>query len=71
MGQLAAGLAKMEVLEPQTTMKTKAGISFPRHFTARLEAGKTPDDELQWEGCASGAGSGDYAAVTTGRPERL
>jgi ribonucleoside-diphosphate reductase alpha chain len=49
MGQLAVGLAKMEVLEPQTTMKTKAGISFPRHFTARLEAGKTPYDEIQWE----------------------
>jgi ribonucleoside-diphosphate reductase alpha chain len=49
MGQLAVGIAKMEVLEPQTTMKTKAGISFPRYFTARLEEGKTPYDEIQWE----------------------
>ncbi len=49
MGQLAVGLAKMEVLEPQTTTKTKAGIAFPRYFTARLEAGKTPYDEVQWE----------------------
>src|SRR5246127_2819613 len=49
MGQLAVGLAKMEVLEQQTTKKTKAGIAFPRYFTARLEAGKTPYDEVQWE----------------------
>ncbi|MGA7240389.1 MAG: vitamin B12-dependent ribonucleotide reductase [Bryobacteraceae bacterium] len=49
MGQLAVGLAKMEVLEPQTTTKTKAGVSFPRYFTARLEDGKTPYDEVQWE----------------------
>jgi ribonucleoside-diphosphate reductase alpha chain len=49
MGQPAMETAKMEVLEPQTTTKTKAGISFPRYFTARLEAGKTPYDEVQWE----------------------
>ncbi len=49
MGQLAVGLAKMEVLEPKTTPKLENGISFPRHFTARLEEGKTPYDEVQWE----------------------
>ena len=26
-----------------------SGISFPRYFTARLEAGRTPYDEVQWE----------------------
>ncbi|HXA50866.1 MAG TPA: hypothetical protein VNV86_11200, partial [Candidatus Acidoferrum sp.] len=37
-------------------MKTKndkksarAGVSFPRHFTAKLSPGKTPYDEVQWE----------------------
>ena len=49
MGQLAVGLAKIEVLEQPTTTKIKAGIAFPRYFTARLEAGKTPYDEVQWE----------------------
>ena len=49
MGQLAVGLAKMEVLEPQIKEKTKPGIAFPRYFTARLEEGKTPYDEVQWE----------------------
>jgi ribonucleoside-diphosphate reductase alpha chain len=27
----------------------KTGISFPRYFTSRLEPGKTPYDEVQWE----------------------
>ncbi|MGI8989473.1 MAG: vitamin B12-dependent ribonucleotide reductase [Bryobacteraceae bacterium] len=31
---------------PQTT---KAGVPFPRYFTARLEPGKTPYDDVQWE----------------------
>ena len=49
MGQLAVGIAKIEVLEQPTTTKIKAGIAFPRYFTARLEGGKTPYDEVQWE----------------------
>ena len=49
MGQLAVGLAKIEVLEQHTTTRTKTGISFPRYFTARLEEGKTPYDDVQWE----------------------
>ena len=49
MEQSAVGLAKIEVLEPQTTTKAKTGISFPRYFTARLEEGKTPYDEVLWE----------------------
>jgi len=27
----------------------RTGITFPRHFTARLEPGRTPYDEVQWE----------------------
>jgi ribonucleoside-diphosphate reductase alpha chain len=27
----------------------RTGISFPRYFTARLEPGKTPYDEIRWE----------------------
>src|SRR5215472_6220526 len=41
--------AKMELLKAKTPLKTRVGITFPRHFTARLEAGKTPYDEIQWE----------------------
>src|ERR1700686_3060900 len=50
MGQLSVDLsAKMELLKAKSTKKIKTGIAFPRHFTARLESGKTPYDEVQWE----------------------
>ena len=41
--------ARMESVEIQSTTGKRSGIGFPRYFTARLEAGKTPYDELQWE----------------------
>ncbi len=50
MGQLSVDLsAKMESLKTKAPKKNKTGISFPRHFTAKLESGKTPYDEIQWE----------------------
>jgi ribonucleoside-diphosphate reductase alpha chain len=50
MGQLSVDLsAKIESLRTKNLTKTKTGISFPRHFTARLEADKTPYDEIHWE----------------------
>ncbi len=50
MGQLSVGLsAKMESLETHSTQPTKTGVPFPRFFTARLEPGKTPYDEMRWE----------------------
>ncbi|HEY3837250.1 MAG TPA: vitamin B12-dependent ribonucleotide reductase, partial [Bryobacteraceae bacterium] len=42
--------SKLEVLQHEIqSKKTSAGVSFPRYFTARLEAGKTPYDDVQWE----------------------
>jgi ribonucleoside-diphosphate reductase alpha chain len=50
MGLLSVDLsAKMELLKTKTPDKTKTGISFPRHFTARMEPGTSPYDEIQWE----------------------
>ncbi len=50
MGQLSVDLsAKIEVLKAKTNTASKTGISFPRYFTSRLEPGKTPYDEVQWE----------------------
>src|SRR6201997_5169125 len=50
MGQLSVDLsAKIEVLKAKTSVKTGTGIAFPRYFTARLEAGRMPYDEIQWE----------------------
>ena len=49
MGQLAVGIgAKIEELKAKEP-KAKTGVSFPRYFTTRLEGGKTPYDEVQWE----------------------
>src|SRR4051812_32821422 len=48
--KLADAGAKIGELKLQTSSKpTHAGIEFPKHFTARLEAGKTPYDDVQWE----------------------
>jgi ribonucleoside-diphosphate reductase alpha chain len=50
MGQLSVDLsAKMEVLKTRPVTRIKTGVSFPRYFTSRLEPGKTPYDEVQWE----------------------
>src|SRR6266568_3229838 len=50
MGQLSVDLsARMGLLKTEDSPKTKTGISFPRYFTSKLEAGRTPYDEVQWE----------------------
>ncbi len=51
MGQLSVDLsAKIESLKTKNPIQAKnTGIAFPRYFTARLEAGKTPYDEIHWE----------------------
>src|SRR5579871_3251015 len=57
----AAGTAKVNPNETMEALKGEvrnvqqpsqpkhAGVEFPRYFTARQEAGKTPYDEVQWE----------------------
>ncbi|MDE3197749.1 MAG: vitamin B12-dependent ribonucleotide reductase [Acidobacteriota bacterium] len=46
----AVAHAKIQETAVQSVSKpTQAGVEFPRYFTARLEAGKTPYDEVQWE----------------------
>ncbi len=50
MSMAAIASAKIkELATEQTQQSTKPGIEFPKYFTARLEAGKTPYDEVQWE----------------------
>jgi ribonucleoside-diphosphate reductase alpha chain len=54
MGQLSVDLSN-RINELQNAPKharpvsERTGISFPRYFTQKLEAGKTPYDEIQWE----------------------
>ena len=49
MGQpaLARSSDKVNEIQETTEFKRNAGVSFSRYFTARLEAGKTPYDEIQ------------------------
>src|ERR1019366_8605717 len=46
----ASGNAIIKELHVEHSSEPKhAGVEFPKYFTARLEAGKTPYDEVQWE----------------------
>jgi len=38
-----------ELQTQNSAATTRTGIGFPKYFTARLEANKTPYDEVQWE----------------------
>src|ERR1700733_5039297 len=50
MGQLTVDLsAKMELLKTKEQRASLTGVAFPRYFTARMEPGKSPYDEGQWE----------------------
>jgi ribonucleoside-diphosphate reductase alpha chain len=49
MGQLAVDLSNREELKRPLPVTQRTGIEFPRHFTAKLESGKTPYDEVAWE----------------------
>src|SRR5579862_2755378 len=63
MGQLTVDLSsKMEMLKTKEQKLTRTGVAFPRYFTARLEEGKTPYDEVQWETRTASIGN-DRGAV--------
>ena len=50
MGQLAVALsAKLQQPKSAFPVSERKGVTFPRYFTSRLENGKTPYDEIQWE----------------------
>src|SRR5689334_4476163 len=50
MGQLGIGVAmKLKDVRRPIPVPERVGVVFPRYFTARLEPGKTPYDEVQWE----------------------
>ncbi len=50
MGQLSVDLSsRVSELRRNLPTNERSGLTFPRYFTARLEPGKTPYDEVQWE----------------------
>src|ERR1700719_2084963 len=49
-GQLGIGVAmKWRDVRRPVPVSERVGVEFPRHFTSKLEAGKTPYDEVKWE----------------------
>src|SRR6202167_1877487 len=67
MGQLTVDLsAKMNTLEMLKTKDqppNRTGVAFPRYFTARQEAGKTPYDDVQWETRTASIGNDKGAVI--------
>src|SRR5947199_1965341 len=61
MGELA--VAKVGSLQVESPRKSRTGIAFPRHFTARLEAGKTPYDDILWETRTASIGNDKGAII--------
>jgi ribonucleoside-diphosphate reductase alpha chain len=50
MGQLAVGIAtKIDPTLRSVSKTERKGVHFPKYFTARLESGKTPYDDIRWE----------------------
>src|ERR1043165_3268202 len=55
--------AKMESLKTEDQKRTRTGVQFPRHFTARLQAGKTPYDDVAWETRTASIGNDKGAVI--------
>ncbi|MCC6364672.1 MAG: vitamin B12-dependent ribonucleotide reductase [Bryobacterales bacterium] len=50
MGQLSVDLSvRMRELKRSLPVAQRTGVVFPRYFTSRLEPGRTPYDDIQWE----------------------
>jgi ribonucleoside-diphosphate reductase alpha chain len=64
MGQLGAGVAmKLKDLRRQVPVSERVGVDFPRYFTARQEAGKTPYDEIKWDRRTASIGNDKGAVI--------
>src|SRR5271163_1142902 len=64
MGQLGVGVAmKLKDVRRPVPVTERVGVEFPRHFTARLEAGKTPYDEVRWEKRTASIGNDKGAII--------
>jgi len=64
MAQPATALsAKMDSVKIEDQKGTRTGVQFPRHFTARLQPGKTPYDEVVWETRTASIGNDKGAVI--------
>ena len=55
--------AKIELLKTTIKQPKAHGVPFPRYFTAKLEAGKTPYDEIHWETRTASIGNDKGAVI--------
>ncbi len=64
MGQLSVETStKVREVRRSLPKEQRIGVSFPRFFTERLEAGKTPYDELRWETRTASIGNDKGAVI--------
>ena len=63
MGLLSVDLSAREDLKRSLPVEQRTGIDFPRHFTAKLEQGKTPYDEIVWENRTATIGNDKGAVI--------
>jgi ribonucleoside-diphosphate reductase alpha chain len=64
MGQLSVDLsAHSSSIRRNLRKEERRGLQFPRYFTARLEAGKTPYDDVKWELRTSSIGNDKGAVI--------
>jgi ribonucleoside-diphosphate reductase alpha chain len=53
----------LEMLKTKDQAPNRTGVAFPRYFTARQEAGKTPYDAVQWETRTASIGNDKGAVI--------
>src|SRR5687767_10447105 len=63
MGLLGVDLSAREELKRSLPVEQRTGIDFPRYFTAKLEPGQTPYDEIVWENRTATIGNDKGAVI--------
>jgi ribonucleoside-diphosphate reductase alpha chain len=64
MGQLSVNLSvKVKELHRSLKREERTGVSFPRFFTSKLEAGATPYDQIHWESRSATIGNGKGTVI--------
>ncbi|MBM3739936.1 MAG: vitamin B12-dependent ribonucleotide reductase [Acidobacteria bacterium] len=64
MGQITVDLStRASELKRSLPVQERTGILFPRFFTAKLEPGRTPYDEIRWESRAASIGNDKGAVI--------
>jgi ribonucleoside-diphosphate reductase alpha chain len=71
MGLLTVDLSTRSELKRALPVAQRSGIDFPRHFTAKLEPGQTPYEEVAWELRSATIGNDKGAVIFEQRDVRV